>query len=159
MIKIATLKSLVSDAQRLLRLGPEAWMDFLRASLELTIALGRLKRRVPADYLQDPRQPPDQSDDLQVNSSLIDRIVFAIPRVAARLPWRADCLIQALAAQRWLQREGVTTTLHIGVRNEGLSWFEAHAWLTCGERIVTGGDISGYSTLKPAAPEFPVDAV
>jgi len=78
---------------------------------------------------------------------LVERVAFVIPRVAARLPWRADCLVQALAARRWLARHGVTTTLTLGVPRDKPADFEAHAWLTAGDRIVTGGDVSGYVPL------------
>lgn len=81
-------------------------------------------------------------------SGLVDRIAFVIPRVAARLPWRADCLVQALAAKRWLGRRGIKSTLTLGVAKDPQSTFEAHAWLTAGDRIVTGGDISGYVPLS-----------
>ncbi len=75
-------------------------------------------------------------------------MAFVIPRVAARLPWRADCLVQALAARRWLGGQGVATKLTLGVPREKPTDFEAHAWLSAGTRIVTGGDISGYVPLS-----------
>ena len=77
----------------------------------------------------------------------MERVAFAIPRVGTRLPWRADCLVQALAAQRWLRRHGVATQLIIGARKPTPTEFEAHAWLKVGERVVTGGDIGGYVPL------------
>ena len=81
---------------------------------------------------------------------MIERVAFAIPRAAARVPWRSDCLVQALAGERWLSRNGVDTTLTLGVRKDLPAEFEAHAWLTAGDRIVTGGDVSGYVPLaKP----------
>ena len=78
---------------------------------------------------------------------LIERIAYVIPRVAARLPWRTDCLVQAIAAKRWLARSGIVSRLHFGVPREKQPEFEAHAWLTVGERIVTGGDIDVYVPL------------
>ena len=78
---------------------------------------------------------------------LVERVAFAIPRVAARMPWRSDCLVQAMAAERWLGRHGIETALFLGVPNNKPAQFVAHAWLMAGERIVTGGDISGYVPL------------
>jgi hypothetical protein len=69
--------------------------------------------------------------------------------MAARVPWRSDCLVQATAAQRWLDRHQIPTQLHIGVRKDHAAGFEAHAWLCHGALIVTGGDISGFVPLKP----------
>jgi hypothetical protein len=89
-----------------------------------------------------PTPPFDESQ-----YALIERVAFVIPRVAARLPWRADCLVQALAAEHWLKRAGILTTLTLGVPKDKSTTFEAHAWLSAGDRIVTGGDISGYVPL------------
>lgn len=96
--------------------------------------------------------PADQKtallDDQQ--AALVDRVAYVIPRVAARLPWRADCLVQALAAERWLARAGIATMLTLGVPRAKRPEFEAHAWLSAGDRIVTGGDVRGYVPLvKP----------
>ena len=79
---------------------------------------------------------------------LISRVAFAVPIVAARVPWRADCLVQALAAQRWLRRKGIPTTLHVGVHKEIPAEFEAHAWLMQGGTIITGGDIKRFTPLS-----------
>ncbi len=75
-------------------------------------------------------------------------MAFAIPRVAARLPWRADCMVQALAAQRWLAAHDIASSVRLGVRPRDDDEFEAHAWLTVGEAVVTGGDISPYSEFR-----------
>lgn len=80
-------------------------------------------------------------------SALIKRVAYVIPRLAARVPWRADCLVQAMAAERWLAREGIATRLTLGVPKDKKPDFEAHAWLTVGDVVVTGGDISGYVPL------------
>ena len=79
---------------------------------------------------------------------LVERVAYVVPRVAARLPWRADCLIQARAAEHWLATAGIASELHFGVAKIKQPTFEAHAWLTVGDRIVTGGDISGYVPLE-----------
>jgi hypothetical protein len=77
--------------------------------------------------------------------NLVERVAYAIPRVGARVPWRSDCLVQALAARHWLAREGVASNLTIGVRNEG--GFAAHAWLKVGDEVVTGGPIADFAPL------------
>lgn len=84
---------------------------------------------------------------------VLDRVTFAVPRVAARVPWRADCWVQALAAQSWLAREGVAAEIWIGVRQDRGA-FEAHAWLRSGDRAVTGGDGEGFVPL--VAPDRPL---
>ncbi len=47
-------------------------------------------------------------------------------------------------------RAGIATRLTLGVPKDKRANFEAHAWLTAGDRVVTGGDVSGYVPLvKP----------
>jgi hypothetical protein len=41
----------------------------------------------------------------------------------------------------------VATTLRIGVPPAKGEDFEAHAWLTHGDKVITGGDISDYLPL------------
>lgn len=79
-------------------------------------------------------------------------IGYVVPRVAARLPWRADCLVQAVAAQNWLQRQGLASRIVIGVAKgkEALARpapLESHAWLESGGTIVTGAPISRYTAV------------
>lgn len=80
---------------------------------------------------------------------LVRRLAYVIPRVAQRLPWRADCLVQALAGQNWLLRAGIGSQIVLGVPIDQTGDFEAHAWLVAGDRIVTGGDVSNYRPLVP----------
>lgn len=124
-------------------LGPT---DVIRAGVELGIARLRLGRFKPNDAIDEAVDEQQCLDPIQV--MLVDRVAYLIPRIAARLPWRADCLVQALAAKRWLERLGVATSIHIGVHKDRRVEFEAHAWLTAGDRVVTGGDIARYIPFK-----------
>jgi hypothetical protein len=57
------------------------------------------------------------------------------------------CLPQALAAKWCLRRRGVPTTLHIGVlRRQDDGGIGAHAWLMCGDVVVTGSGARPRST-------------
>lgn len=76
-----------------------------------------------------------------------DVAAFFINRMAARVPWRSDCLAQALAGQCWLARAGIASTIHFGTAIAESGEFESHAWLTCDERVVLGGDISRFQPL------------
>lgn len=77
-------------------------------------------------------------------TGLVDTIAYLAPRISRRLPWRADCLVQAMAAQRWLMERGVPSSIVIGADIDSTSGFSAHAWLLHGERVVTGGDVARY---------------
>ena len=73
-------------------------------------------------------------------------IAYTIPRVARRLPFRSDCLVQALAAQRWLANRGMAGEIVIGAERPG-EVFGAHAWVVCCGQTVTGGDTTRYTVL------------
>ncbi|HSG54385.1 MAG TPA: lasso peptide biosynthesis B2 protein [Paracoccaceae bacterium] len=77
----------------------------------------------------------------------VARARYAVPRAAQLAPWRADCLVQAMAAQRWLGRLGIATRIVIGVDKTEGEGFLAHAWLCHGEETVTGGDVARYTVL------------
>jgi hypothetical protein len=68
------------------------------------------------------------------------RVGAAVASAALRTPWRSACLEQALAAAGLLQRAGIPGTLYLGVAREQTQTHRiaAHAWLRCGDLIVTG---------------------
>jgi len=122
------------------RFSARQWADLIRACIEL----GRARIIL---YRTDPRSLVriQDSDLIDVTSGLVDRVAFAIPAAGGVVPWRSDCLVQALAAQRWLAKAGIPTKLHLGVtKSDG---FLAHAWLTHGTRVITGGDVSQFSSF------------
>lgn len=77
----------------------------------------------------------------------LDRAVFALGVMGSRVPWKSDCLIQALAAWRWLGSKGIATSIRVGVRKDEPSGLAAHAWLTLGETVVFGGDVEPFVAL------------
>lgn len=81
-----------------------------------------------------------------------DRIAFIIPRIARRVPWRADCLVQALAGQSWLRAQGVASEIVIGTAKYDHGGLEAHAWLRRGEQIILGGDVARFEPLLAPDP-------
>lgn len=62
----------------------------------------------------------------------------AITSAAARVPWRSDCLLQAMAASAMLRRRNLASHVCIGVRRGAGGALEAHAWLVASGGIVTG---------------------
>lgn len=85
------------------------------------------------------------------NQRWLARVAFVIPRIADRLPWRSDCLVQAIAAQNWLARHGLASAIEIGVEKSDHSRqavpFAAHAWLVHDDKVITGGDLTRYERL------------
>ena len=69
------------------------------------------------------------------------------PQVS-HVPWRSDCFPQTIAARMLLKRHGYASTIHIGVERIGDDELKGHAWLTCGETVITGGtDLDRYPEL------------
>lgn len=68
------------------------------------------------------------------------RVGWAVRTAAANLPWSSTCLTQAVAGALMLSRSGVGPTLSVGVAKDGRApnCLIAHAWLRCGEAVLTG---------------------
>jgi len=66
---------------------------------------------------------------------------WAISTAAGHVPWKSTCLAQALAAAAMLGRLGIPTTMYMGVANDAVvgDGLSAHAWLRCGDVVLTGG--------------------
>lgn len=140
-----------SDAAKRLR----AWSAMPSAVARGTLALARARitlahvaggeiLRFNEDASRRGRPSAGALDD---DSRMVAKVAFWIPRVARRLPWRADCLVQAIAGQRWLLANGIATNIVIGAENSAEIGFGAHAWLMRGETVVLGGDIAKYVAL------------
>lgn len=139
-----------SPFRQFLRLGPSGWLQCGRAVVELALANRKLGSRTAREQLSGPPRcdeagPGSALSDEQAR--LVERVAYLIPRIAARVPWRSDCLVQALAAQRWLAGSKIASDIWIGVRKPDPGQFDAHAWLKAGGRVVTGGDVSGFTPL------------
>ena len=80
---------------------------------------------------------------------LITRVAFIIPRVARRVPWRSDCLVQTIAAQNWLAAYGIASEIAVGVKKPSPEDLAAHAWLTVDNRVVIGGETRSYRSILP----------
>jgi hypothetical protein len=123
-------------------------IDFFRAMVELGRARRRL-HRVPASQIV-TSENPEAPSPTEVQAATARRIGVAIRRASRYVPWRSDCLVQALAAQAWLKRKGVSTWLRVGVQKIAEAERPyAHAWLLCGNSVVTGGDVSTFSPFAP----------
>jgi hypothetical protein len=78
-----------------------------------------------------------------------ERLAWALSAAARWLPFRADCLIQALAADLWLERRDVARDFHMAVSRTGTGTngdagggIAAHAWLEVGGKAVSGGALA-----------------
>ena len=127
------------DWPRLIRFAVRGIFELVRAR----IVFARIGMKdIQARNAQLPGEP-----DPQNAAPLLGWIAYTIPRVAHRMPFRADCLVQALAAQSWLAAEGIGSAIVIGAERPDDKPFAAHAWLTCGHSVITGGETGRYTKL------------
>lgn len=124
--------------------GAMLWVDIARAAFHLArarVALGNADLvELVGSTGQDSATPADPA-----TRALIDRIAYVVPRIGRRVPWRSDCLVQAVAAQRWLARYAIPSSIRIGGRTRA-NRFDAHAWLVAAGTIVTGWDNAEFET-------------
>lgn len=71
----------------------------------------------------------------------VSDISYAVKKMSRFTPWESKCLVQALTAQLILRQSGIASTLYLGIARESANTLLAHAWLRCGNMIVTGGDV------------------
>ena len=84
----------------------------------------------------------------------VRRVRFAIARAARNLPTDPNCLPQALAARRMLERRGIESSLFIGAERDEQGKAHFHAWLKVGSEWVTGlCDEERYALLLPDGSE------
>ena len=84
----------------------------------------------------------------EIDAELLARIGFAVRAAANNVPWRSDCFPQAIAARALLREYGYASTIHIGVEKVGEGGIAGHAWLTCGNTVVTGDEgLDRYSEV------------
>ena len=71
--------------------------------------------------------------------SIGNRIGLVVQIVSKYTPWESKCLVKALTAQTMLRIRKIPSTVYLGVAKDDKK-LVAHAWLRCGENIITGGD-------------------
>lgn len=147
-----TAAALISNVARLP--SPQLLIASLRALWALALArwalhrigaIGVVRRNTDADQTARALDP-------EIVTTRCDTVAFVIPRIARRVPWRADCLVQALAGQSWLHADGIASEIVVGTARQADGSFEAHAWLRQGDRIILGGDIARFKPLLAPDP-------
>jgi hypothetical protein len=79
------------------------------------------------------------------------QIRWAIITAARRVPWRALCIQQGLAAQFMLRRRGIPSVLYYGAAlREGN--LQAHVWVRDGTIDVIGGEVASRYALLARFP-------
>jgi hypothetical protein len=76
-----------------------------------------------------------------VSLDTLARVRWAVRLGARKVPWRALCFEQGIAAQRMLMRRGIAADLVYGVARNGNGSTEAHVWTRVADHTVVGGPL------------------
>lgn len=68
----------------------------------------------------------------------IKNISKMIQIASKNVPWNSKCLVQAITAKAMLSRRNIPCTIYFGLAEDSENKLIAHAWVKCGEIIVTG---------------------
>jgi hypothetical protein len=136
-----------STARRAASLSLLDWRYLAIAVKELLMARIRHASEPVGKILRELQDERIQLDDDTRGEVDLLRLSWAIGAAAARVPWRSDCLLQAMAADRWLRRCGMQPEFFVGVAKDPGGQLEAHAWLRCGGAMVTGADDRNFTNL------------
>jgi hypothetical protein len=82
----------------------------------------------------------------------IRRIRWAIAAAAARVPWRALCFQQGLAAHLMLRRRGVASVLYYGALQDSHKGLQAHVWVRDEDEDVVGCEIASHYAVLATFP-------
>lgn len=140
------LKSLtrLSGGRRALLLEATVWLALARLTLVLfpfrTVAARLGEVCQPAVAVERIRQFAGAPADDEAARAVGWAVLF----MADRVPFRAVCLQQGVAAKMMLRRRGIRSALHFGVAPAG-NGLKAHAWLD-----TAGAKVTGY----PVGSEF-----
>jgi hypothetical protein len=128
---------MIGHAARIARLSPAD----RRMAAEAVLALGLAALVVavcPFRWIAGFVRFPERAVSTQSEPRCaVARVRWAVSACSRRVPWRAKCLEQALAAQWMLRRRSVPAVIHYGIvkRVERLA---AHAWVSAGSTPVIG---------------------
>ena len=126
------------------------WRYLAQASVELLAARYRFSTLSPESILRalQDRSSPVPHEQINRRAAIdVERVSWAITLAARYVPWRSDCLIQVMAADRWLRRHGLCADFHLGVAKDVDGGLKAHAWLCYGGLTVTGGRYDEFAPL------------
>ena len=126
------------------------WRYLTMATAELLAARIRLSAVAAEKILRELQAPlsavPPKSKSPLANID-VERLSWAIEVAAQHVPWRSDCFIKTIAADRWLRWHHLQPNFYLGVAKDEKGVFAAHAWLRYGDLTVTGGRYDEYSKL------------
>ena len=133
-------KSVPSKGQRFLKLPRTEINLFIQTcilSLISSLMVSILPMRLYIKWLGEKGKESSVSA-IEGKSMEIFLIEKTMRRIVRHLPWRPKCLSRAITAKILLNRRKISSTIYLGVAKDGDIKMVAHAWLRCGNIIVSG---------------------
>ena len=121
------------------------WALVLEAGLEVTLASIAIAARPFRDVVSAAEGAVAASSAAPADRAA--RIGWAVRAAARRVPWKAKCFQQGLAAHAMLRRRGWATTLYYGALRDPGGALAAHVWVRSGETDVVGCEIADEVAL------------
>lgn len=137
--------------KRASQLTTSEWRYLATALAELLAARIRLAVIAPNRILRGLQDGSAKDSPNQNHCSAnIDaaRLTWAITAAARHVPWRADCLVTAMAADSWLRRHNAKPEFYVGVIRSEPEGLAAHAWLRYNGITVAGGKYDLFVPLS-----------
>jgi hypothetical protein len=135
----------LSWQDRLLLLEAVLWLAF--AAFAISVLPFRHVGLLAARPIRRPT-PPDRS-----RLMMTTRIRWAVVTISRRVPWRALCFQQGLAAQLMLRLRGIPSVLYYGAAQDDQIGLSAHVWVRDGDADVIGCEIAPrYAVLATFPP-------
>ena len=130
----------LSGPDKLMLLHATIWLALARLML-LLLPFNKLAARLPGEHRTETGDPEPE---------LLERIGYAVKAAANNVPWRSDCFVQGIAGWMLLKHHGYNGTIHLGVEKTDEDSLAGHAWLTCDDTVITGGEsLDRYTEMLP----------
>ena len=137
-MRISRFNALDGADKRLL-MRAAGWLAVARVMM-FAMSFSRLAARLTVS---------EDSAGQEADPEVLSKVSWAVAAAENNVPWRSDCFPQTIAASKLLRKVGHGSTIHLGVERVGDDELAGHAWLTCGDELVTGHgvDLSRYTEL------------
>jgi hypothetical protein len=132
------------------RLTLRDWWLLVLASLYLARAAILLRTRSASDVIALASPHLKKRGTPKRKPASACRIGWAIGVAAKVVPWKANCLAQAIAASHLLHQSGCEPEIRIGARRDGHE-LSAHAWVVCDGETVVGASAHEFTPLRETA--------
>ncbi|QAY68445.1 lasso peptide biosynthesis B2 protein [Paenibacillus protaetiae] len=108
------------------------------------LAWGRVFKMVPfakASSSLGERMTETSFDRAGAEQEIVLRKITKVLYTMSRYTWwESQCMVKAVAAQKMLERRGISSTLYMGSGRDDKGTMIAHAWLRSGSYYVTGNE-------------------